>query len=132
VPKTHADRRASVRYTLAFGADVHTQRGVIAAGTHDVSRGGCQLVSGQAIDEGAVVMIDLCLTVDGIQEPDFPRITVRGRVQWTAEGEDEHGPAHRSGVRFLDMTAAQGDWLEQILRQHGQPADDDFEIDVDV
>ena len=36
------------------------------------------------------MLIDLCLTVDGIQEPDFPRISVQtDRIQWTAEGEDE-------------------------------------------
>lgn len=128
--KPITNRRADVRYTLAFGADVHTERGVIAAGTRDVSRGGCQLEASQPIDEGSTVRIDLCLTVDGIQEPDFPRLTVRGRVQWTAEGEDEHGAVHRSGVRFIDLTPAQGEWLESILQQHGRA--DDFEIDVDV
>ena len=133
-----AERRAHIRYDIGFGAEVHTGRGVIDAGTRDVSRGGCLLTSGTPLDEAAIVRIELCLTIDGIQEPDFPRLSVVGRVQWTADGEDDDGPVQLAGVRFEGMTAAQGDWLEQILVRHGAPLDrraiptDDVEIDVDL
>ena len=134
---TTAERRAHARYTLGFGADVHTRRGVISAGTRDVSRGGCQLASGHPIDEGATVRIDLCLTIDGIEEAGFPRLSVLGRIQWTSEGEDETGAVYLSGVRFEGMTSAQVDWLEKILIQHGVPADvpkdaGDIDIDIDI
>lgn len=135
---TTAERRAHARYTLGFGADVHTRRGVISAGTRDMSRGGCQLASGQPLDEGATVRIDLCLTVDSIEEAGFPRLSVLGRIQWTSEGEDEDGVIYLSGVRFVDVTPAQAQWLEKILIQHGAPPEvpkdavDDIDIDIDV
>jgi hypothetical protein len=135
-------RRAHPRYTVGFGAEVHTDHGVVSAETNDVSRGGCQLRSGKPLAEGTTVRIELCLTVDGIQEEDFPRLTVFGRIQWTAEGEDDSGVVYISGVRFERMTAAQGDWLEQVLIQHSTPgagqqapaaaADVDIDIDIDV
>jgi hypothetical protein len=130
-------RRAHARYNVGFGAEVHTRDAVISAGTSDVSRGGCQLRSGRPMPEGATVRIELCLTIDGMQDDELPRLSVLGRVQWTAEGEDETGPVHVSGVRFEAMTAAQADWLENIIVQHGQPAprpehDPDVEIDIDV
>jgi len=133
-----ADRRAHARYNVGFGADVHTAQGVVSAGTRDVSRGGCQLASGRPLDEGVTVRIELCLTIDGFQEPDFPRLTVLGRIQWTTEGQDEDGVVYLSGVRFVDMTGAQGDWLEQLLVQHGAPvearapASVDVEVDIDL
>ncbi len=123
---------------MGFGAEVHTQRGVIAAGTRDVSRGGCQLASGQPIAEGATVQIDLTLTIDGIQEPRAPRLTVLGRIQWSSEGEDDDGPVFLAGVRFENMTAAQAQWIEKILIEHGAPAEvrkdpvEDIDIDIDV
>jgi hypothetical protein len=130
--RTQNDRRSHPRYNVGFGAEVFTARGIVAAGTRDVSRGGCQLAAGRALDEGAVVRIELCLIVDGIQEPEVPRLTVTGRIQWTAESEDETGPVHLAGVRFQDMTEQQGDWLEHVLVQHGVLADatDDLVIDV--
>lgn len=130
-------RRAHARFTVGFGAEVHTTTGVVSAGTSDVSRGGCRLKSSRPLAEGVAVQIDLCLTVDGIQEADLPQLSVLGRIQWTAEGEDEHGVVHTSGVRFENMTAAQGDWLDGILRRYGTPVVDhqpaaDVEIDVDL
>jgi hypothetical protein len=130
-------RRAHARFSVGFGAEVHTEKGVISAGTSDVSRGGCRLKSGRPLPEGVTVKIDLCLTVDGIQEADPPRLSVLGRIQWTAEGEDEQGVAHTSGVRFEDMTPAQGDWLDRILLKYGTPVVDhqpavDVEIDVEI
>lgn len=137
-PLSPAERRAHARYTVGFGADVHTKQGVIAAGTRDVSRGGCQLASGQPIEEGTTVQIDLSLTIDGIQEPGAPRMSLVGRIQWSSEGEDDNGPVCLSGVRFENMTAAQATWLEKILIEHGEPAEvrkdavEDIDIDIDV
>ncbi|MBA3453011.1 MAG: PilZ domain-containing protein [Deltaproteobacteria bacterium] len=134
----HQDRRTHARYNVGFGADVHTRRGVISAGTRDVSRGGCQLASSQPIEEGATVKIDLSLTIDGIEDAGFPRLTVLGRIQWTSEADDEGGPVHLSGVRFVDLTDAQAEWLQNILVQHGAPADvpegpvEDIDIDIDL
>lgn len=111
---------------------------MIAAGTRDVSRGGCQLASGKALDEGSTVRIDLTLTIDGIQEPAAPRLSVHGRIQWTSEAEDDNGPVFLSGVRFEGLTTAQGELLEKILLEHGEPtearkdASDDIDIDIDI
>jgi hypothetical protein len=118
---------------IGFGAEVHTERGVISAGTRDVSRGGCQLASSRALPEGVTMRIDLHLTVDGIQEPDVSHLTVHGRIQWTAESEDEHGTVHLSGVRFGPLAPADAEWLERVLRQHGAPVvTEDFEVDIDM
>ncbi len=131
-------RRAHLRYAVDFGADVHTEQGVVFAATHDVSRGGCQLRSDRPLSEGVTVKIDLSLTVDGIEEAAHPRITVIGRIQWVAESEDERGVVHVAGVRFDSLTAAQGDWLEKILVERGSggagapPVEPDADVDVDV
>ena len=130
---TRRDRRADVRYVIGFGAEVHTERGVIGAGTRDVSRGGCQLASSRPIPEGVTVRIDLHLTVDGIQEPSVSHLSVMGRIQWTAESEDEAGVVYLSGVRFGTMKPAEAEWLETTLKQHGAPAPvEDFEVDINM
>lgn len=85
-----------------------------------------------------MVRIDLTLTIDGIQEPGAPRLSVLGRIQWTSEAEDDDGPVFLSGVRFEDLTTAQGDLLEKVLLEHGEPADvrknasDDVDVDIDM
>jgi hypothetical protein len=112
------ERRAHPRYVVSFGAEVHTERGVIPASTRDVSRGGCQLASDRPLREDETVRIDLVITVDGIQEVDFPRLHVRGHIQWTAEGEEDGDLVHIAGVQFQGVTQAQGDWLEGILAKH--------------
>ncbi len=130
-------RRAHVRYAVGFGADVHTDQGVISASTRDVSRGGCQLRSGRPIREGVTVRIELSLTVDGIEAVEVPSMSVQARIQWVAEGEEDGEAVHVSGVRFESLTAAQADWLEAILRQRGRPGDStspvrEVEADIDV
>jgi hypothetical protein len=91
---------------------------MIPASTRDVSRGGCQLASDRPLTEGETVRVDLALTVDGIQEADFPRLHVRGHIQWAAEGEEAGDSVYICGVQFLEVTQAQGDWLEGILKKH--------------
>lgn len=119
MPEQMSDRRAHVRYRVGFGAKVTTDRGTIAAGTRDMSRGGCCLESDRPLDEDAEVAVDLHLTVEGIQEPDFPHFQVGARVKWVAEGEVDGDPVHLSGIEFIALDPAQADWLEAFLKQHG-------------
>jgi hypothetical protein len=118
-PTAGTERRASERFDIRFGAEVHTPSGMIEASTHDVSRGGCRLESSRPLPEGTEVDLDLCIMIDGIQDPDYPHIRTRAHIRWTAESEQEGGAeiAYVSGVEFSGLPASQADWLEQVLQR---------------
>lgn len=118
------ERRAYRRYAIGFGAELHAEDGIIPAATHDVSRGGCRLESTDPLPEGGFFVVDLKLTVDGIQEIDFPALRVGGRVRWSAEGEAHGEQVYFSGLQFEGMTDDQAQWLESVLEKHGVAAPD--------
>ena len=109
------ERRAHPRFDIGFGAEVHTDDGIVAAATRDVSLGGCRLAAELPLPEGGNFVIDLKLTFDGIQEENFPPLRVRGQVRWTAEGEDEGESVFMSGLQFEKLSAEQEKWLEQVI-----------------
>ena len=110
------DRRAHPRYELGFGARVHTERGLIPASTQDVSRGGCRLVSDRPLIDGEEIQMELCLTIEGFQVPDYPRIQVKANVQWSTEGEDHGDHVYIAGIEFQGLPSEHADWLEGILK----------------
>ena len=113
------ERRVHHGGEVGFGAEVHTPEGVVPAATRDLSRGGCRLAADAALPEGGPYVIELKLTVDGIQENDYPALSVKGSVRWTAEGEDDGEVVFLSGIQFEELTEAQGNWLTSVIESHG-------------
>ncbi len=114
------ERRVHHRVMVGFGAEVHTAEGVVPAATRDLSCGGCRLAADAALPEGGPYVIELKLTVDGIQENDYPVLRVKGSVRWTAEGEDDGELVFLSGIQFEELTEAQGEWLTTVMKTHGE------------
>ncbi len=114
------ERRAHPRFDIGFGAEIHTATGIVPASTQDVSLGGCRVSAEQALPEGKTLVVDLKLTIDGIQEADYPPLRVRGEVRWTAEGEDGDESVFLSGLQFQGLTSEQSSWLEKVINTFTQ------------
>lgn len=130
------DRRAFDRYELGFGARVHTDRGLIPCSTRDISRGGCRLISDRPLLDGERIDIELCVTIEGFQTPDYPRLAVKAGVRWSTEGEDHGQPCYLAGIEFEALSEDKAAWLEGILQKNqGQyakdPHGDSFEVNLD-
>lgn len=109
------ERRAHPRFDIGFGAEIHTDDGLVAASTRDLSLGGCRVATDLPLPEGGTYVVDLKLTFDGIQEPDYPPLRVRGEVRWTAEAEEDGEVVFMSGLMFAEMSSEQKNWLEQVI-----------------
>jgi c-di-GMP-binding flagellar brake protein YcgR len=114
------ERRAQPRFDINLGAEVTCERKQFTAATRDVSTGGCCLEGPTALVEGETVGVALFLVVDGIEESDFPPLRVRATVQWTAEMEEGNTSwKHLAGLKFLNITDAQTQWLDGVLKRAG-------------
>ena len=114
------DRRAHKRYDINLGAEVTTADRSFSAATKDVSASGACLESPYPLTETSFVMVSLHLVIDGIEEADFPPLSVRAQVQWTAETDDPGaGWRHLAGLRFDGIGDEHRQWLERVISQTG-------------
>jgi hypothetical protein len=60
------------------------------------------------------IQLSLFLVTEGIEDPSFPPVNVRGTVAWSNLG-DGTGPAV-TGVRFEGLTPQQNATLDRYLR----------------
>ena len=110
------ERRAHQRFEIQLGAEIRTAERSFSAATKDVSVGGACIEGPYALEETSAIDLDLFVVVDGVEEAGFPPLTVRARVQWTAETDD---PAvawrNLAGLRFEELDEAKRQWLERVL-----------------
>jgi uncharacterized protein (TIGR02266 family) len=74
----------------------------------NVSRGGVFLQTEYLLPPGRTVQLRFCL-------PDGPRISTRGRVIWTREPGDPHGPAGM-GIQFETLAPEVLRALEDLIQ----------------
>jgi len=108
--------RAHQRFEVRLGAEVSFNDNLVRGATHDVSAGGCRVESVLPIPEGERVRIDLCVVIDGAQDPDYPHLQILADVRWGAEAQNETGEdVFFTGMQFIGVSDAQAAWLEQII-----------------
>jgi hypothetical protein len=107
-------RREHTRLPIRMSAEIHTEAGVITATTRDLSEGGAGIELAHTLVEGELVTLGFFLVVDDVEEERVPPLWVRGRVVWSGQLDDGRAAA---GIRFEVITAAQTEWLRNMLVQ---------------
>ncbi len=111
------EHRAHPRYDVHLSAEVTLGERTFTATTRNLSVGGCCIDSAYPLPEEAEVGLSLFLVVEGIEDERFPPLQTRGTVQWAAETDEN---SHAAGLKFVGITDAQQQWLEQFLAKSGQ------------
>lgn len=108
------DRRGAPRYSVRLGAEVQYDGRLYTAMTRDLSAAGVSLEGDQAFEGGVQIQVSLFLVTEGIEDPSFPPLNLRGTVAWSDLG-DGTGPAV-TGVRFDGLTPQQTATLDRYIR----------------
>jgi hypothetical protein len=106
------EQRQHPRRDVRLSAEVVSEQTTFTATTRNLSVGGCCLDADYVFHEDATLHLSLFLVVDGVEDARMPPLVARGTVQWTAETDDCR---HSAGIRFIGLSDAQTQWLEQFL-----------------
>jgi Tfp pilus assembly protein PilZ len=103
--------RAHERYAIEIDAEITYADGVLPARTRNVSRGGLCIQAPRPLAAGQTVIVGLALVFDDLamSEP----LALNGRIVWCTRVTVE---SYQLGVTFVNLTAAQRDDLELVLR----------------
>jgi c-di-GMP-binding flagellar brake protein YcgR len=102
-----------VRTRIQLSAEVDTFKDRFTAATRDLSVGGAGLDLDRPLREGAQLSLSLFVVLDDVEDEQTAPLTVRARVAWCAESDEEG--RYAAGVRFDDMMPQQRDWLARFL-----------------
>src|SRR5262249_4705477 len=105
--------RAHPRTQIELSAEVDTFKDRFTAATRDLSLGGAGLDLDRPLKEGAAVAVALFLVIDQVEDEQTKPLSVRAKVAWCAEADEEG--RWTAGVRFEDLLPQQADWLSQFL-----------------
>jgi c-di-GMP-binding flagellar brake protein YcgR len=105
--------RAHPRTKIELSAEVDNFKDRFTAATRDLSLGGAGLDLDRPVKEGAAISVSLFLVVDEIEDEQTKPLTVRAKVAWCAESDEEG--RFSAGVRFENLTPPQSEWLERFL-----------------
>lgn len=108
------DRRGTPRYSVRLGAEIQYEGRFYTAMTRDLSAAGVSLEGDQAFEGGVQIHVSLFLVTEGIEDPSFPPLNLRGTVAWSHLG-DGTGPAV-TGVHFDGLTPQQAATLDRFIR----------------
>jgi c-di-GMP-binding flagellar brake protein YcgR len=106
-------QRAHPRTRIALSAEVDNFKDRFTAATRDLSLGGAGLDIDRPLKEGAAISLALFLVVDEVEDEQTKPLSVRAKVQWCAESDEEGRFA--AGVRFENLAPQQAEWLGQFL-----------------
>lgn len=112
-PRAAQTPRAHPRTKIALSAEVDNFKDRFTAATKDLSLGGAGLDLDRPLKEGAAISLALFLVVDEVEDEQTKPLTVRGKVAWCAESDDEG--RFSAGIRFENLAPQQADWLGQFL-----------------
>jgi len=105
--------RAHPRTKIELSAEVDNFKDRFTAATRDLSLGGAGLDMDRPLKEAAAISVALFLVVDEVEDEQTKPLTVRAKVAWCAESDEEG--RFSAGVRFEDLTPQQSEWLERFL-----------------
>jgi hypothetical protein len=108
------ENRSSPRIHVRLSAEVRSAGRAFTATTRDLSVGGVCLEADRTLGEGDAVQITLFLVVDDVEDASQPPIELRGRVAWSAPGEE--GRLSTMGVRFEGLSSTQMSGLTRYLK----------------
>jgi hypothetical protein len=115
-PPPPSTRRAHQRVDVRLSAEVRAAGRRHAAATRNLSLGGCCIESAYPLVEGATLDLALFVVVDDVELANLPPLECRASVQWTAENDEVGLEArHVGGLRFVDLTDAQLEWLKRFV-----------------
>ena len=97
-----------------MSAEVHHGGRIFTATTRDLSTGGMCLESNRLLPEGEGVLVGLFLVVDDVEDASQPPLEIRGKVAWTAPGEE--GRTGTMGIRFEGVSSTQMVGLSRLLK----------------
>ena len=112
-PRGAQQPRAHPRTQIELSAEVDNFKDRFTAATRDLSLGGAGLDLDRPLKEGAAISLSLFLVVDQVEDEQTKPLTVRAKVAWCAESDEEH--RFTAGVRFENLAPAQAEWLERFL-----------------
>src|SRR5215471_4547207 len=105
--------RAHPRTKIELSAEVDNFKDRFTAATRDLSLGGAGLDMDRPLKEGAAIAVALFLVVDEVEDEQTKPLSVRAKVAWCAESDEEG--RFSAGVRFENLDPQQSDWLGRFL-----------------
>ena len=109
-------RRQHPRFKISLGAEIRSTQRTFTAATKDVSAGGACVEGPHPFGDGDELVLSLYVVVDGIEESSMPPLQVKATVQWSAENDEaEDTWKYIAGLKFVDITPEQSQWIEQIV-----------------
>src|SRR2546421_734251 len=105
--------RAHPRTPIRLSAEVDTLSDRFTAATRDLSIGGAGLDLDRPIAEGATISLALFLVVDDVEDEASHPVTVRAKVAWCSESNEDG--RFSAGIRFDALRPQERDWLARFL-----------------
>ncbi len=109
------DARKDPRVEVRLSAEVEMDGRVHTAITRNLSVGGVCLEAHLEVADGAELKIGLFLVEDDVEDATREPLAMRGKVAWSAPGEQEGAPS-TIGIRFESVSAAQMAGLTRFLK----------------
>ncbi|MCB9557693.1 MAG: PilZ domain-containing protein [Deltaproteobacteria bacterium] len=108
------ERRAHTRLPTSVSAEVLSRGKRLPATTRDLGEGGVGLRTRLPLAEGTTVLVNMFLTLEGIEDIETKPLSVQAQVAWCAETDVR---SFESGLRFLTLTEEQIRLLKDLIAQ---------------